>query len=100
MGTLKIDTLGAFFTIQAKEDDEYLKKLLTYYKKIADEIEKNAGLKDPLQTAILSGIMICDELYKEKARLAKLSRNSTDSNDEAERLTIEMIQKIDKALEK
>ncbi len=99
MGTLKIDALGASFTIQAKEDDEYLNKLLTYYKKISEEIEKNGGLKNPLQTAILTGIMICDELYKEKSRIAKFSKNSAGSDDEAERLTIEMIQKIDQALD-
>ncbi|QTQ11432.1 cell division protein ZapA [Treponema parvum] len=100
MGTLKIDILGSSFTIQAKEDDEYLKKLLSYYKRIADEIEENAGLKDQLQTAILTGIMICDELYKEKSKIARFSKNSLNSDDEAERLTLAMIQKIDKALQK
>lgn len=98
MGTLQIDVLGTSFTIQAKEDDEYLKRLLNYYKRISSEIESNANLKNPLQTAILTGIMICDELYKEKSKIAKYTKSNIDSNDEAERLTLEMIQKIDKAL--
>ncbi|MCR4627409.1 MAG: cell division protein ZapA [Treponema sp.] len=98
MGALKIDLLGTSFAIQAKEDDEYLKRLLNYYKKISDEIENTSGLKNPLQTAILTGLMICDELYKEKSKIAKYTKTNIDSNEEAERLTLEMIQKIDKAL--
>lgn len=68
MGTLKIDILGTSFAISANEDDAYLKKLLSYYTRIAEEIEKSSNLKDSAQIAILSGIMICDELYKEKSK--------------------------------
>ena len=61
--------LGTAFTIQANEDKEYLEKLLGYYKRITDDVNKIDSIKNPLQTAILSCIMICDELYKEKQRL-------------------------------
>jgi len=98
MGTLKIDVLGTSFTIQAKEDDEYLKRLLTYYKRIAEEIENTSGLKNPLQNAVLAGIMICDELYKEKSKIAKYTKTNLDTNEEAERITLEMIKKINEAL--
>ena len=66
MAKLKIDMLGTAFTIQANEDKEYLEKLLGYYKRITDDVKKIDSIKTPLQIAILSGIMICDELYKEK----------------------------------
>lgn len=99
MGALQIDLLGTNFAIQANEDDAYLQKLLTYYKKITNEIQRNGNLKTELQIAILSGIMLCDELYKEKSRTAKFSQKLNDENDkEAERLTIEMIKRIDEAL--
>ena len=94
MGALQIDLLGTSFAIQANEDDAYLKRLLNYYKRITDEIERNGNLKTPLQVSILSGIMLCDELYKEKSR--KQQANGTDA--EAERLTAEMIARIDSAL--
>ena len=94
MGALQIDLLGTSFAIQANEDDAYLKRLLNYYKRITDEIERNGNLKTPLQVSILSGIMLCDELYKEKSR--KQWANGTDA--EAERLTAEMIARIDSAL--
>ena len=68
MGLLQINVLGSSFAIQAKEDDEYLKKLLSYYKQIIAEIEKSDNLNDPKQTAILAGILLGDELYKEKEK--------------------------------
>ena len=71
MGTLQINTLGTSFEIQAKEDDAYLKNLLSYFNQISNQIEATTELKDPLKIAILSGIMICDELYKEKKKNAE-----------------------------
>ena len=99
MGTLKIELSGTSFTIRSEEDDAYLQQLLSYYKKVSDGIEKTSGLKNPLQTAILSGIMLCDEVFKEKKRNSQTYSGDNESDSEAERITLEMIQKIDKALE-
>ena len=100
MGNLQIDILGKSFAIKANEDSEYLNKLLGYYKRIVDQIEKSGSLKTPLQISILSGIMLCDELYKEKGRNVKfqsaLEKNSTD--EEADRITKSLIEKIDQVL--
>lgn len=99
MGTLQIDVLGASFAIQANEDSAYLKKLLDYYKRIAEQIEASGSLKNSLQVAILTGITLCDELYKEKSKKQQIaSQLVNDDGGEAERLTIEMIKKIDQAL--
>lgn len=106
MGRLKIEMLGTSFTIQANEDNQYLEKLLGYYQRITDDVKRIDSIKSPLQVAILSGIMICDELYKEKQNkialengesVAQISENSIDS-DELQRITLEMIKKIDKVL--
>lgn len=106
MGRLKIEMLGTSFTIQANEDNQYLEKLLGYYRRITDDVKRIDSIKSPLQVAILSGIMICDELYKEKQNkialengesVAQISENSMDS-DEIQRITLEMIKKIDKVL--
>lgn len=108
MGSLQIDVFNSPFVIQVNEDDEYLQKLLWYYKKIIERIQRNGALKNPLQISSLAGIMLCDELYKEKSKsqLAKgegmevsgILANPEESN-EAERLTKTMIEKIEKALE-
>ncbi|WP_027728563.1 cell division protein ZapA [Treponema sp. C6A8] len=103
MGKLHINTLGTSFTIQANGDDEYLQKLLTYYNRVAEDAQKITALKTPLQTAILAGIMLCDEVYKEKQNKIALETEKLDpdvilqSND-IERHTLDMIEKINKVL--
>jgi cell division protein ZapA (FtsZ GTPase activity inhibitor) len=97
MGTLQINTLGTSFEITAKEDDAYLKNLLSYFNQVSSQIEATTELKDPVKIAILSGIMICDELYKEK----KKNADNIDKKEdlfEAERLTLQMIEKITRVL--
>ncbi|HAH60614.1 MAG TPA: cell division protein ZapA [Treponema sp.] len=100
MGTLQIDVLGSSFTIRANEETEYLEKLLGYYKRITADVEKAGGLKNPIEVAIMSGITLCDELYKEKSKNVQIESSSIPSEEakEAERLTLEMIDKIDKVL--
>lgn len=104
MGKLHIDLLNTSFTIQASEDDEYLKKLLGYYSRFIDDVSKIESIKTPLQTSILAGIMLCDELYKAKSTLAALengedlpTHNIKDA-EELEQHTIAMIDKINKVL--
>lgn len=99
MGTLQINVLGTSFAIQAKEDSTYLENLLNYYTQKTEQIERDTGLKDQLKKAILSGIMLCDELYKEKKRNISSNQSSDDDTlHEAERLTLEMIDKINNVL--
>ncbi|MBB5226203.1 cell division protein ZapA [Treponema ruminis] len=108
MGALQIDVFNSPFVIQVNEDDEYLQKLLWYYKKILERIERNGALKNPVQISALAGIMLCDELYKEKSK-AQLSKGDggdasglladSEESNEAERLAKMMIERIDKALE-
>ncbi|WP_296020130.1 MULTISPECIES: cell division protein ZapA [unclassified Treponema] len=97
MGTLKIELLGTSFSIKASEDDNYLKKLLGYYKNIVNEIQKSGMLKSELHISILAGIMLCDELYKEKSK-SSVSQKTSLSNEKAEKLTSEMIKKLDQVL--
>lgn len=104
MGKLRIDVLGTAFTIQANEDSEYLEKLLGYYKQITKDVQNIDSVKTPLQVAILSGIMICDELYKEKQNKIAMENGTyvpmefSPDNEEIERRTQEMIEKISKVL--
>lgn len=105
MGLLQINVLGSSFALQANEDDEYLKKLLNYYKQIICEIERADNLKDAKKTAILAGILLCDELYKEKEKSAKLKKalssfeNSQNvNNDDINKITSDLISQIEKVL--
>lgn len=104
MGKLRIEMLGTSFTIQANEDEEYLNKLLGYYKRITQDVQKIDSVKTPLQTAILSGIMIVDELYKEKQKCIAMEDGTytppavDPDSEEIERRTLDLIAKIDKVL--
>lgn len=99
-GTLQIDLLGTSFSIKADEDTSYLEQILGYYKRIVNQIETGGALTDPLKISILAGIMLSDELYKAKGRSLKfqaaLENNSAD--EEADRITKALIEKIDKVL--
>ena len=110
MGKLHISLLGTSFTVQSNEETEHLEKLLNYYERITEEV--STKLKNPLQISILSGIMICHELYKTIDQLEKISDNSNLSSipgdlsimdaqqqQEAEKRTLDMIQKIDSVLD-
>ena len=56
-------------------------------------------MSKPVEIAIMSGITLVDELYKEKSKNAKLLNGTQSADDEkAERLTLSMIDRIDKAL--
>jgi cell division protein ZapA len=95
--------LGAHFTIQSSENAEYLDKLLGYYKRITEDVSKIDSIKSPLQVAILSGIMLCDEVYKEKQNKVALENGQlppelTQDTAEIEKRTREMIEKISKVL--
>ena len=96
MGKLHINLLDTSFTVQANEDEEYLNKLLGYYSRIVQDVSKIPSIRTPLQTSILAGIMLCDELYKEKSNVAVLIYAlsvSSLSNNSPSKYTLMMIVK-------
>ena len=102
MGRLQVNMLGTSFTIKAKEDDEYLEKLYTYYREITGTIGESKSLSDPLQISILAGITLVDELIKAKtANLMEENeiREESDADDEvATRLAEQMIDRINQVI--
>ena len=107
MGKLQINLLGTSFTIQANEDEEYLNKLLGYYARIVEDVSQIESIKTPLQKSILAGIMLCDEVYKEKSNAVEMRKNNPQGQnnqkdhetiEEFERRTIAMIDKINRVL--
>jgi mannose-6-phosphate isomerase len=86
---LRIDILGTSFSISADEDRAYLEGLLNYYRIKIDNTRKKTGLQDPLKLALVTGFLLCDDILKGK--------NGTEQ-DEAERLTLDLITRIDALL--
>ena len=99
MGKIQVDVLGTSFTIQANEDETYLKRLLDYYRQITKTVQQNGILKDSLQVSILAGITLIDELEKEnKASFKKTLTEKSNAEIETEKITLDLIEKIDSVL--
>ncbi len=96
-GLVQIQILGAAFTIQADEDPEYLSELVTYLSQKVKEIEESVSTRDPLRIAILAGILVADELHKEREQhQGDLPKNEAD---EVERIAKRLIARIDESLQ-
>lgn len=106
MAVIQINILGTSFALKTDEELPYLEKIREYYKNVCDEIQKSDGIQDQKQTAVLAGILIADELFKEKQKALEAKgaaqKNAAESDPlaelEADRLTKSMIEKIDRAL--
>lgn len=100
MGSLTINLLGTSFKINAEQDSDYLQQLLTYYTEIVDNLKKNLSDQDPLQIAILAGIMISDELLTQKysSNTQKIITQNYDILLEVENITTKLIDSIDQVL--
>jgi cell division protein ZapA (FtsZ GTPase activity inhibitor) len=94
---IRIDVLGTSLTISADADPEYLESLLKQYKHHLDNTQRLTDLSDPLKIAVLSGFLLCDELEKTKRESISSDEKAFDS-PEVEKITLEMISRIDEAL--
>ena len=96
---IRIDILGTSITISADADPNYLKSLLEQYQQSVNSTQRLTGLTDPLKIAVLTGFLLCDEMEKSKIK-EQPPREEYDFIDsqEAEKLTLDMITRIDKAL--
>ncbi|MDR0602485.1 MAG: cell division protein ZapA [Treponema sp.] len=86
---LHLDILGTSFSITADEEEAYLEEILTRYIAALEHTREQTGLGDPLKLAILTGYLLCDEVYRLKNR----------NGHEAEELALDLITRIDEALE-
>ena len=92
----KIRLLGSSFSLKVDEDPRYFEKLIAFIEAKFSEIQEGMSVHDPLRVAILSCILITDELFKEKDK--KLNSLSDKEAAEVERMTLEIIKLIDSTL--
>ena len=93
---LKIKILGTSFSIQSGESREYLDSILDYYKSKVEEINEKTIKADPLKLAIIAGLNIVDELFKERRR--KTAVQPGGEGLELDKITERMINKINSSL--
>ena len=65
-GRLQIDLLGTSFALEADQPTEYLQSIYNHYKKVVSEVQQTSGVNDSLRVAIIAGILLSDELSKER----------------------------------
>jgi len=100
---LKFDILGTSFTITADADEEYLKKILSKYRAAVKNTQKISGISEPLNVAILTGFLLCDEYNKLKEQTEAsadqgINPDDWDEAQEVEERTIRLITKLEHAL--
>lgn len=92
---LSIQLLGTSFSLKSDENLDYLQEVVDYYKQKMEETQKTVSLTDPLKIALLTGIILTDELLKERSSKGVLSKPDAE---EAGRITKILIEKIDAIL--
>jgi cell division protein ZapA (FtsZ GTPase activity inhibitor) len=64
--TVRVELLGASFAIQTDESKEYVESLLAYLGSKIETVKSSSKVDDPLKVALLAGIFLVDELYRER----------------------------------
>ena len=91
----QINLLGTSFSIQTDQEEDYLKELVTFFANRIREVEKSTSSQDPIRTSILAGILITDDLFRERRRLES---SEEVSQDEIEEITQQIIERLDRSL--
>ena len=99
---LLIDILGTSFSISASEDPAYLEEVLAQYQVAVANTQGISGMKDPLNIAILTGFLLCDEINKFRMQVeeeqAKTALQQKIEAQELNRITRDIIDRIDQAI--
>ena len=90
----KIRLLGSSFSLKVDEDPEYFQKVINCIEKKFSYIESSMRVKDPLRIALLSCILLADDLLKEQDK--NRQELSDEEADAVEQMTLEIISLIDK----
>jgi cell division protein ZapA (FtsZ GTPase activity inhibitor) len=66
---LRLDILGTSFSITADEDEDYLQEILAQFRKAIENTQNISGITEPINVAILTGYLLCDEVNRMKQML-------------------------------
>ena len=93
-GHLSIDILGASFALEAGEPDDYLQSIYSHYTKVVADVQKTSGVTEPIRVAIIAGLLLSDELSKERLN-PQVSVPEREAEALIEQSTRKMIEDID-----
>ena len=94
----QINLLGTTFSIQTDQEETYLKELVIFFADKIKEVERSTSSNDPVRTAILAGILISDDFFKERRKTAGSPLAVREEPEEIEKITQEIIERLDRSL--
>lgn len=94
---LRVDVLGASFTIQSEESAEHLDRVSAFLREKVAEVKARYAFATPLTLALLAALNIADELVKERAGRPPRTADPAVPR-EIERIAADLIEQIDGAL--
>jgi cell division protein ZapA (FtsZ GTPase activity inhibitor) len=92
---MRIELLGTSFTLQSDEDPDYVTDLVDFFKSKIEETRSGVSTRDPLKLAILSALLVTDELFKERSGNAQ---QSEQDKAEVHRIASELIAQLDETI--
>jgi len=96
---LHFDILGASFSITVDEDEPYLQKVMIQYEAAVKNTQSISGINEPLNIAILTGYMLCDEINKMRRQLEEeFSKKDNGEEREVQERTLRLLANLDSAL--
>ncbi|HAE21834.1 MAG TPA: hypothetical protein DCG47_05855 [Spirochaetaceae bacterium] len=96
--TVRVELLGASFSIQTDEGKDYLDAVLEQLRAKVAEVKESSKVDDPLKLAILVGIYLVDELMRARADRGPRTELDTERSDEIGVIAERLIARIDDSL--
>ena len=88
---LHLDILGTSFSITVDEDEVYLQKVLAKYRAAVENTQSISGMSKPLNVAVLTGFLLCDEI-------TRINEQFEGTSLEVEQRALNLIARLDQAL--
>lgn len=92
-----VQILGTSFDLRSDEDPVYMNQLITYLKRKVEETGRLTGGRDHLRTALIAGLLITDELFKNRRRTDAHAGEQTE-DAEMSVITKRMLERLDRSL--
>jgi cell division protein ZapA (FtsZ GTPase activity inhibitor) len=89
---LHFNILGASFDLDVDEDEAYIEKVLAQYSAAVENTQSISGINNPLNIAVLTGFLLCDEINK-------IRQQQEGESAEIKERTMNLIATLDKALQ-
>ena len=89
---LRIEALGTSFSIQSGDEEELLLRVSRHLTEKIRDIQEHYTFADPLKIALLAGLNITAEYFKEK------ENKKTDESVEVQRIADRLITVLDETL--